>query len=461
MSGYDRLFPDLPPLSGGGKQLSGMGRRGGLCDLGAEVIDSEDSRVDAVWPFFGQFVAHDITADRSPLDPESPPDEITNFRTPRANLECLYGTGPSGAPYMYEKDDPAKLLIARSGLDVARNPEGVALIADARNDSHLFISQLHLAFARLHNRFVDRLRRAGAAENELFDRARRSTVWHYQHVILREFLPQTIGSSLTTELIDGGPTFFDMTRADGPRIPLEFAAAAYRYGHAQIRQRYQVNAQFGPVPIFPELVGFGHVRPEHAVDWTLLIGPTAQKAKRIDMLLSRALIELPAKLSGACPEDEYSSLAARDLARGRMVGLASGEAIARKMGTTPLDAGAVGLAALGWQHETPLWLYILREAEVLCNGDRLGPVGGRIVGEVLVGIIDSDQSSFRALQPDWQPELTLADVLLRTSGAARITQRSGAGRRADSGDKRVVANRSFRSACPVAHGSIPQASATQ
>jgi hypothetical protein len=98
-----------------------------------------------------------------------------------------------------------------------------------------------------------------------------------------------------------------------------------------------------------------------------------------------------------------------------------------------LDAEAIGLAVQGWQHETPLWLYVLREAEVLCDGERLGPVGGRIVGEVLVGIIDHDRDSFRALEADWQPYLavdgsfSLADVLLpgqytsqaRTSEPAR------------------------------------------
>jgi hypothetical protein len=416
-NGYSKLFPDLPPLSVGGAQLSWMGRPGGLCDLGVDATDGDDCRVDAVWPFFGQFVAHDITADRSPLDPARRPDEIPNYRAPRADLESLYGPGPSGAPYMYEKDDPATLLLAPSGLDVPRNQEGIAAIADARNDSHLFISQLHVAFAKLHNRFVDTLRRAGADETELFDLARRSTTWHYQHLILREFLPQVIGSSLASELADDGPRLFDVS-SDGPRVPLEFAAAAYRYGHAQIRQRYQVNARFGPVPMFPDLVGFGPVSPEHAVDWSLQIGTNAQRAKRIDMRLARALIELPPKVSGARAGDEYASLAARDLARGTIAGLASGEAVARELGLTPLDAHTVGLERLGWRYETPLWLYVLREAEVLCGGERLGPVGGRIVGEVLVGILDHDPESFRTLEPGWQPwpagegSFSLADVLL-------------------------------------------------
>jgi len=425
-AGYSKLFPELPPLSSGGSALSGMGCPGGLCDLGVDTPDGCDSGGDAVWPFFGQFVAHDITADRSPLDPARRPGRLTNFRTPKADLECLYGSGPTGAPYLYEKTDPAKLLLAASGIDLPRNQEGIALIGDARNDSHLFVSQMQVAFATLHNRLVDRLRSDGADERELFDRARRSTTWLYQHIILREFLPQVVGSSLAAELVDEGPRFFEV-RPDEPRIPLEFAAAAYRYGHAQIRQRYQVNAQFGPVPLFPDLVGFGPVHPEHAVDWSLHIGVSAQRAKRIDMRLARALIELPPEVSGVSRGDGHSSLAVRDLVRGRTVGLASGEAIARAMGIDPLDAEAVGLAPLGWRDETPLWLYVLREADVLCDGERLGPVGGRIVADVLVGILDHDPESFRTLEPDWQPWLgedgsfSLADVLLpeRTSQADR------------------------------------------
>ena len=126
-----------------------------------------------------------------------------------------------------------------------------------------------VAFLRLHNRLVDRLRIDGVDEAALFEEARRSAVWHYQHVILREFLPSLIGAALTAELLDRGPLIYHVDPAD-PYIPFEFADAAYRYGHAQIRDRYQVNEDFGPVPVFPDLMGFGAVPPSHAVDWTLL-----------------------------------------------------------------------------------------------------------------------------------------------------------------------------------------------
>ena len=164
-----------------------------------------------------------------------------------------------GAPYLYRKDDPAELLLGPLGSDVPRNHESVALIGDPRNDVHLFSSQMTVAFIKLHNRLVERLRREGVTEDAVFAEARRLATWHYQHVILREFLPGLVGASLTAELLDEGPELYSAER--GAYIPLEFADAAYRYGHAQIRDRYQVNEPFGPVPVFPDLMGLARSRP--------------------------------------------------------------------------------------------------------------------------------------------------------------------------------------------------------
>jgi hypothetical protein len=418
---YRRLFEDLPPLEVDEDSLHALGRPGGPCDVGIEFTDDSDAdaRVAAVWPFFGQFLAHDITADRSPLGHRSDPAQIRNFRTPRANLEGVYGAGPVGSPYLYERDDPDCLLLGPGGHDVPRNHQGMALVGDPRNDVHLFVNQLQVAFIRLRNTLVGRLREDG--EEAVFEEARRAATWHYQHVLLREFLPLTVGAELAAELLDGGARLYRPD--DGPYIPFEFADAAYRTGHSQIRQRYQVNPAFGPVPVFPDLMGFGPVAPERAVDWSLHVDvpgrPPAQRSKPIDGRLPSSLIALPVAISGAEEGTDYASLATRDLQRGLAVGLPSGEAVARALGVPPLTAAQVGLVEHGWTGETPLWLYLLKEAEALCEGDRLGPVGGRIVGEVLVGIVDADPESFRRVAPDWTPTLPshepgrfgLADIL--------------------------------------------------
>ena len=411
---YARMFPELQSFEADEQFLHALGRLGGLCDCG-DIDDSPDSLGDtaAGWPIFGQFVAHDITADRSILRSHTNTAELRNARSPQLNLECLYGDGPTGHPFLYQRDDPAKFLLGLDGADLQRNAEGIALIGDPRNDSHMLMSQLHLAILKAHNAFVDEARLAGAPHDRVFDEAARQLRWHYQWLVLNEFMPALVGHTLADQVLQQGPKWF--RPGPGGFIPLEFADAAYRYGHAQIRHRYQLNVHTEPVPLFPDLLGFRAVPRERTVDWTLFFdvpGATpAQRCKKIDGKLVRALIELPVAITGECEIEDYHSLAMRDLQRGQGVGLPSGEAVARHIGIAPLTAEQIGVASTGWHGETPLWYYILREADACTGGHRLGPVGGRIVTEVLVGLIDADTTSFRQNNHEWRPRKTLSELL--------------------------------------------------
>jgi hypothetical protein len=413
-SSYARLFPDLPAFTADEAFLYALGRAGGLCDCG-DVEDDEASlgTEAAGWPFFGQFVAHDLTADRSALQSHVDPARLRNARSPQLNLECLYGDGPVGHPYLFQRTDPAKLLTGADGQDVLRNGEGTAIIGDPRNDSHVLMSQMHLAFVHAHNRFVDRVRSEGTPESDVFESAARELRWHYQMVVLREFLPKLVGADLVRSLLDTGPSFYRPTHE--PFIPLEFADAAYRYGHSQIRHSYTLNSTSAPAAIFPDLIGFRPVSRDHRVDWTRLFDadgqPPAARAKKIDGRLVGALIALPVALTGESHVEEFHSLAVRDLERGQGVGLPSGEAIARHLHETPLSRDEVGAARVGWPGETPLWYYIQREADVQCGGNRLGPVGARIVGEVLVGLLNLDTASVRHAPDDWRPTASLIQLL--------------------------------------------------
>jgi Animal haem peroxidase len=411
---YGRMF-DLPALEADENLLHQLGVAGGFCDGG----DCEsDARVEAGWPFFGQYVAHDLTADRSPLRAHTDLDALRNMRSPRANLESLYGGGPPGAPYLYSRDDPAKLL--ENDGDLPRNQEGIALVGDPRNDVHVFMSQMQVAFIRAHNLLVDRLREDGVGDAVLFDEARRALTWHYQWLIVNEFLPVLVGRELIDELAATGARFY---HPDGePFIPLEFADAAYRYGHSQIRQLYQLQPEGPLYPVFPDLIGFCPVG-DHQVDWSLLFDvpdrPRAQRAKPIDGQLPRSLIELPDALTGAVDDAAYRSLATRDLERGQGTGLPSGEAVARLIGADVLNEDELGLRRHGWNSETPLWLYVLLESSARREGDELGETGGRIVAEVLYGVIAADPESYLALESGWSPTLPargetfgLADLLL-------------------------------------------------
>ncbi len=409
---YARMFPELPSFEADEQFLHALGRAGGACDRG-DIDDSPDSlgETAAGWPIFGQFIAHDITADRSILRSHTNAADLHNARSPQLNLECLYGDGPAGHPFLYQREDPAKFLLGLDEIDVQRNAEGIAIVPDPRNDTHLLISQLHLAMLKAHNTFVDEARLRGVPNGRVFEEAARQLRWHYQWTVLNEFLPALVGETLVKQVLREGPQWFRPKH--GGFIPLEFAGAVYRYGHSQIRHRYRVNSQSDPRQLFPDLLGFRAVTHERAVDWTLFFdapgATTAQRCKKMDGQLVRALIDLPVSITGECEIDEHHSLAVRDLQRGHGVGLPSGEAVARHIGIEPLTADEIGIAS--HRGETPLWYYILREADIYTGGDRLGPVGGLIVTEVLVGLIDADPTSFRRHNPHWQPTKTLSELL--------------------------------------------------
>jgi hypothetical protein len=411
---YARMFPELPSFEADEQFLHALGFTGGACD-GGNIDDFPESLSDtaAGWPIFGQFVAHDITADRSALRSQTNSADLHNARSPQLNLECLYGDGPVGHPFLYRRDDPAKFLLGVDGSDVQRNAEGIALVADPRNDTHLLVSQLHLAMLKAHNAFVDKLRLSGTPNYRVFDEAARLLRWHYQWIVLNEFLPSLVGESLVDQVLREGTQWFRPSH--GGFIPLEFAGAAYRYGHSQIRRRYQVNSQSDPLPLFPDLLGFRSVALDRKIDWTFFFdtpdAKPAQRSKKIDGKLVRSLIDLPLAITGECEIDAYHSLAVRDLQRGHGVGLPSGEAVARHVGIEPLTAEQVGITSTDAPSETPLWYYILREADVYTGGHRLGPIGGLIVTEVLVGLIDADPTSFRRHDKDWQPRKTLTELL--------------------------------------------------
>src|SRR5262249_15106490 len=136
---YARLFPDLPALEIDEEMLYALGRQGGACDAAPAEGGADDAGGAAGWPFFGQFVAHDITADRSALVQHADVAALRNARRQKINLEFLYGAGPAGDPYLFDVDDPAKLLLGTNEAgrpdDVQRNSQGIAVIGDPRNDS--------------------------------------------------------------------------------------------------------------------------------------------------------------------------------------------------------------------------------------------------------------------------------------------------------------------------------------
>lgn len=431
---YGQMFHDLACPEADEEALLALGRAGAAMDLDAGTAadgpQTDNPRIPAGWPLFGQFIAHDITADRSLLQHHANVRELRNFRTPRLDLESLYGSGPTGTPYLYDMNDADKFLLGvnDAGLpnDLPRNSQGRALIGDPRDDVHLIISQLHVAFLKFHNAVVDHLRAEQVPGDQVFAEAQRLVRWHYQWIMAHQFLPLHVGQELVNEVLRDGPRFY--AYEERPFIPVEFSDAAYRFGHSQIRSLYQLNAQASGC-VFPDCGGARPVPQERVLDWRYFFDVddalAPQPSKKIDTRLAHSLMALPESVVGTTPTPDYASLATRDLLRAHAIDLPSGEAIARAMGVAPLTEDEVGLRSRGWKGETPLWYYVLREAEARHNGERLGAVGGRIVTEVLLGLIDGDANSYRAADEEWHPTLPAATAgdftvtdLLRFAGVA-------------------------------------------
>lgn len=425
---YGRMFPDLPPPQNDEAILLTLGKSGSYMDASrseASEATSDNPCIPAGFTFIGQFVAHDITSDRSLLLHHARLNELRNFRAPRLDLESLYAAGPTGSPYLYDLEDSDKFLLGRNDVgapdDLPRNQQDRALIGDPRDDVHLIISQLHLAFLKFHNAIVDFLRASGVKPSVVFSEAQRLVRWHYQWIVINEFLPLTVGEELVEDILTNGPKFYSYE--NGPYIPVEFADAAYRYGHSQVRSIYKLNGGGAQGQVFPDCQGTCPVDHDRTINWAYFfeIDSTQppQASKRIDTILAHSLIDLPTSVVGTTEIPEEHSLAYRDLIRGEGLDLPSGEAIARVMNVAPLTPDEVGLQQIGWHSETPLWYYILREAEVRHQGERLGLVGGRIVAEVLTGLIKADASSYLNAENAWQPTLpaarqghfTMADLL--------------------------------------------------
>ncbi len=426
---YGRMFPNQPTPDDNETLLLAVSRVGSMMDDVVKIDDastaSDNPRIPAGFPIFGQFIAHDITADRSLLIHHARIEEIRNFRTPSLNLEAVYGAGPTGEPFLYDLNDGDKFLLGINDIgksdDVPRNQQGRALVSDPRNDVHLLISQLHLAFLKFHNRIVDMLREQGVPAAQVFREARRLVTWHYQWIALHEFLPLSVGEDLMSDVLANGPKFYSYN--ERPYIPVEFADAAYRFGHSQIRPYYVLNASGVRGQIFPDCAGTCPVKHDRVLDWTYFFAVDAarppQPSKRIDTLIAHSLIDLPTSVVGDTEIPEEHSIAYRDLERGRALDLPSGEALARVMGVEPLKQEELGLDKFHLQGETPLWYYILKEAEVRHGGQYLGEVGGRIVAEVLVGLVNGDPDSYRNAEQEWKPTLpstqngqfTIADLL--------------------------------------------------
>lgn len=417
---FGRLFPTLPPFAPDTRRvraaLEELGKPGGIMD--GTTTNPDNPNIPAGFTFFGQFLDHDITFDpTSSLERQNDPESIANFRTPAFELDNVYGSGRGASPHLYDQATPGKLLLdAGFPNDVPRNSQNVALIGDPRNDENVIISQLQVAFIKFHNAVFDFVQQTTPDPNEAFSEAQQLVRWHYQWIILHEFLPHTVGQAVVNDILKNGRKFYDWRRE--PFIPVEFSVAAYRFGHSQVRPGYALNPNFR-APIFdaslnpndpdPNDLRGGKRAPRRFVEWSNFfnLGAPPTLSKRIDTVLSPPLFALPF-IPPNMPGNPQS-LAQRNLLRHLTFSLPSGQRVARAMRVKPLKPKLLAdVAPLGFDRETPLWFYILREADKVADGATLGAVGGRIVAEVFIGLLEGDRMSYLRQDPDWKPTLPSA-----------------------------------------------------
>ncbi|MGA7212871.1 MAG: heme peroxidase family protein [Terrimicrobiaceae bacterium] len=419
--------------------------------------DAGVSSISAGFTYFGQFVDHDITFDvSSSLDVETDANTINNMRSPALDLDSVYGRGPGLDPFLYvfpssgpstaikfqtgtnrntgpggpSSNGTAGGMVAQSSFDVPRiTGTNTAVIGDPRNDENLIVVQFHHAMLRFHNAVVDLLL-AAAFAGDIFAEAKRIVTHHYQWTVVHDFLEKICGTTAVNDAMASvvappGSSF---------RMPVEFAVAAYRFGHSMIRDTYWVNFNF-PTATLGQVFEFNRnprlpVFSNWVVDFNAFFDtgipvPVHNKARRIDSFIAAGLESLPG-FAGL-----MAILATRNLRRGLALGLPSGQGMASSFGIAPMSAAELtsGLPTAEVTvlnssgglllNKTPLWYYVLREAAVLGGGNQLGPVGGRIVAETFVRMLKRDASSYLNVPGGFTPilpsvtagDFTVADLV--------------------------------------------------
>jgi hypothetical protein len=410
-------------------------------ELSPGNLDQDVSNMTAGTTFVGQFLDHDVTFDNtSRLGVVTEPTQTPNTRVPRLDLDSVYGGGPSVSPQLYRVADRATLRFGDGGLfeDLPRNPDMTAIIADPRNDENLMIAGLHAAFLLAHNRTVN-FRRKNNLAGDPFVHARRTIMHHWQWIMVNEFLPQIVGRALVKDILRNGRRWY---RFSNPTMPVEFQTGTYRFGHSLVRPSYRANLKGDPggdpatgAPAFFGLIfdpaaegqadpidlRGGARAPRRFIGWQTFFdfgGDQTQHVrpnKLIDTSISTPLFQLP--LATIPSRDAPTSLSQRNLLRHLTWSLPSGQRIAASIGAPVLGSShfpELSEYGLGLDASTPLWYYILREASVFTNGVRLGPLGGRIVAETIIGMLQLDKSSY--LNTGFRPSLPS-----KTSGTFTMT----------------------------------------
>jgi hypothetical protein len=427
---YSRLFPPLdPPFELEAMEQLGKSMERAITNITEEL---EGAPLPAGYTYFGQFIDHDLTLDETFLTDAlafgSIPAETRNAADGRLNLNHLYGDGPKSAKHghLYAADGASFRLgrvksstRERFDLPIGR---GGPQSAEPRNNENLILRQLCGMFLKLHNQAVQELP-ASLDPFERFQRARNRVCWQYQYLVRKDYLPRIVTDKVFDRLVLRGRPKIDWQKK-GFSIPVEFSQAAFRFGHSMVRAQYRLNSNFRDLlplrKIFAGPQRFRSIPRAMAIDWINFLGAgpliKSVPAKEIDTTIVPPLFRLPSKevhhFTRANPPLLPPQLSVRTLQRGAITRLPTGEQVAKALGYHPLHQQASGrgekawemLNELGLKGRTPLWYYILLEAEVERLGAGLGRVGSELVAGVIEGCLRTDPGSYiSCFKSDWKP----------------------------------------------------------
>jgi hypothetical protein len=433
---YSRLFPPSEDAVDS-HQLSKLGKSMMSADIpnGNPIPPGFRGQTNfAGYTYFGQFIGHDLTWDQTPLDQAGKlsPSQTTNHRTPWLDLDHLYGSGPESSDHrhLYEKDRASfrlgdVALANGQSFDVPLDESGNPDLPDPRNGENLIIRQLHAMFLKLHNAAIRELPVTLPAD-ERFERARNRVCWQYQWLVRNDFLPLICKRTIVEEVL-AGRRAIDWNQ-DGFSIPIEFAHAAFRFGHSMVRAKYILNPSIAgtrengaswqspeEVDLLAILTEARNRRPlsvRRAIDWRkFLRDPVApERSRGIDTGIAEGFV-IPHKIPSELPVLTLLRGAAMQLATGEQVSgilrtpfpvISSGEVAAYNR--PPYKHPSRELFAYGFAGTTPLWYYFLLEAQLEEHGSRLGSAGSWIVAEVIEGSLRADPNSFLSrVGAEWEP----------------------------------------------------------
>jgi hypothetical protein len=391
-------------------------------------------RILAGYTYFGQFIDHDLTRDRTPLNEtwHQPPCQIRNHRTPWLDLDSLYGDGPfrSKHGHLYAADGVSfrlgKVLANNEPFDLPLDDNTcMADVAEERNNENVIIRQLHAMFLKLHNAAVQELPDK-LAPSERFQRARDRVRWQYQWLVRHDFLRTVCDTGVYDDVVVKGNRLIAWQGAFS--IPVEFSQAAFRFGHSLVRDTYVLNTEPTgtggmagvPLPLmFANAHKPGPLNPSMRVDWSRFLGGETngngyEFAFLVDTSIVEPLFHLPeesiALFVRSFSRDKSSEfqLPVRTLVRGAASRLPTGEQVAERLspGYRLVFDGRDSCTILeecGLENRTPLWYYILLEAELQHNGAGLGTIGSRLLAEVLEECLQQDPGSFLRNGSGWEP----------------------------------------------------------